>query len=397
MRQIADSIALPADFKAMIGEVNDFALEFKKLRVEATYFFREVAYFVVKELDGPMGNVKKRLDDLNTFFVRNMPQIAQKTAKALAGIVQVAMNLARGIQDVGRIFNWLFDGIPPGLKQVAAVFAVAGLAIMTGPFGMIAIAIGGLLLLLDDFYTYMRGGKSALGPMWEKLIELKGELLESGQVDKFKKSFEGVLKSINDVGDSLGDLLKLLTGTGAVADALKEIGKIGFESLILSLQAIKTAFDGIADAIRLINGLIQGNADKVIIDRGERAKQELQEQGKDVSGSNSFIEALQKSIQQLSDWRSWFNGELANRNKMMEGNVLKALTSFSGGSSQSSPQPWALGIPSSTTNNVSSAGDTHVTLNQTNNIQSTDPQAAASSVDSANRRLLVRGFRSAVQ
>ncbi|UUZ93233.1 hypothetical protein LJK87_50075 [Paenibacillus sp. P25] len=182
-----------------------------------------------------------------------------------------------------------------------------------------------------------------------------------------------------------------------MADALKEIGKIGFESLILSLQAIKTAFDGIADAIRLINGLIQGNADKVIIDRGERAKQEPQEQGKDVSGSNSFIEALQKSIQQLSDWRSWFNGELANRNKMMEGNVLKALTSFSGGSSQSSPQPWALGIPSSTTNNVSSAGDTHVTLNQTNNIQSTDPQAAASSVDSANRRLLVRGFRSAVQ
>ncbi|NBI12492.1 hypothetical protein GVX81_02410 [[Haemophilus] felis] len=45
------------------------------------------------------------------------------------------------------------------------------LAFATNPLGLLMLAMTGVILLVDDFLTYLRGGESAFGEFWQPLIE----------------------------------------------------------------------------------------------------------------------------------------------------------------------------------------------------------------------------------
>lgn len=88
-------------------------------------------------------------------------------------------------------------------KQALAVFASAvGLFML--PFGEVALAVGGLIVVLDDLATYFNGGDSIFGQM---VKDTPGAVEE---IDKISQAWEGLKAAIDDIGYALEPVLKAL-------------------------------------------------------------------------------------------------------------------------------------------------------------------------------------------
>lgn len=86
-------------------------------------------------------------------------------------------------------------------KEALAVFASAvGLFML--PFGEIALAVGGLIVVLDDLATYFNGGDSIFGKMVQ---DTPGAIDE---IDKITFAWDGLKAAIDDIGYALEPVMK---------------------------------------------------------------------------------------------------------------------------------------------------------------------------------------------
>ncbi|UAV89940.1 tape measure protein [Pseudomonas phage REC] len=86
-------------------------------------------------------------------------------------------------------------------KQALAVFASAvGLFML--PFGEVALAVGGLIVVLDDLATYFNGGDSIFGNM---VKDTPGAIDE---IDKITFAWDGLKAAIDDIGYALEPVMK---------------------------------------------------------------------------------------------------------------------------------------------------------------------------------------------
>ncbi|MEG1090761.1 MAG: hypothetical protein RSE38_05495 [Acinetobacter sp.] len=128
------------------------------------------------------------------------------------------------------------------------------LAFVTNPIFWVILAIGALLLLIDDFMTHMQGGESLLGPFWEKMI---------GWVNKAKDIWNGFSEEAKSAIKSIGIAFALLTPMlGGVTGTFMMLGKailfVGKAmlmnpiGLIITLIGVLIYF--IVDLIKWLNG-----------------------------------------------------------------------------------------------------------------------------------------------
>jgi hypothetical protein len=72
------------------------------------------------------------------------------------------------------------------------------------PFGEIALAVGGLIVVLDDLVTYLNGGDSIFG----KMIDGAPGAVE--EIDKIKTAWQGIKTAVDSIGASLEPVKKSL-------------------------------------------------------------------------------------------------------------------------------------------------------------------------------------------
>ena len=157
----------------------------------------------------------------------------------LASVVRVAMSLVKALK-------WLFEGIynfidalPSKTKALVAVFAVVGAAIMAGPFGLMMMAIGTALIMLEDFFGYLEGRESSetLKPLWkwltdennplrrlieklkegiafilEKLTELFEKVFTEERQEKLKKTVANIAKGVAEIAEGLATIVESIFG-----------------------------------------------------------------------------------------------------------------------------------------------------------------------------------------
>ncbi|ADG20397.1 tail tape measure protein TP901 core region [Paraburkholderia atlantica] len=141
-------------------QITDLAFGFDALRTQ-------IAIGLLPRLKEFIGNLKE--------FLRTNRQVVQNGINRFIGLVysagQVLVNLFRFIAKVT-------DGI--GGMRVALLLVGAALAwfkrasllaFATNPVFWLVAAIGVLLLLIDDFMTYLDGGEAEFGEFWETLRE----------------------------------------------------------------------------------------------------------------------------------------------------------------------------------------------------------------------------------
>ncbi|MGO4496424.1 hypothetical protein AB4114_11060 [Paenibacillus sp. 2RAB27] len=423
LRQQAMNMRAPAEYASEMKFIRSIQLEFTRLRLEAKYAMQWVGYYLVQYMAGPLTKIKAGLMNINDAIVKYMPVWTKEVARVLSWFIRAGETLVHFGRDVGGLFDKLAEKIPANLRIIGAAIVALGLLIKTGPIGILIFALTGLILLLDDFYTYMQGGESALGPLWEKLPEfmdkislgatkaiteignLWDKLKDSKAADEIKKSFEnvtGIFKSIaggikyqfKDIYEELqkrGEFQELKTNLAGLATAVAELGAAwsGMIDETLELEWVQTALKGVAkiittvvvQAVDTLNKSLAFTRDLIgaiaaIINKdlpalakiGNRSKESIQDnitpsQKEALGGTSDTI------VNAMKNFNRFFG-------KMFGG----------GGESSNYMYPQA----SSNTNN----NNNKVTVNQTNNIYGSDPQANADSV-SDSMRTLTRNMRGA--
>lgn len=250
LRAEMNSFATPADADQQLKWIRGIGYDIQALQVRLRMLREWIVYYLIKYM-GPF--IKELQDFINWLSKKigdDMPGIARTVAKVLATVVSIGASALKVVASlVGTIYDFV-TSLPANVKRWAAIFAAVGAAIMAGPFGLMIAAIGGALVLLQDFIYYQNGLRSSktLAPMWEKLLQfLEGDTLTT-IVGKVRK----VLK---EVADGLDYIVKTLTANIDWAG----IKKTWSEALDDLKDGVKALFDVVSD---LFDKIFEGTGDK---------------------------------------------------------------------------------------------------------------------------------------
>lgn len=239
LRQEMAELSTPADADNQLAWIREIGYDVQSLQLKLKMFKEWVVYYLIKELQPYIKEFQEFIRWLNDKFGKSLPALARKVASVLASVVRVTMSLVKALK-------WLFEGIynfidalPSKTKALVAVFAVVGAAIMAGPFGLMMMAIGTALIMLEDFFGYLEGRESSetLKPLWkwltdennplhriiaklgegiafilEKLTELFEKVFTEERQEKLKETVANIAKSVADIAEGLATIVEKICG-----------------------------------------------------------------------------------------------------------------------------------------------------------------------------------------
>lgn len=239
LRQEMAELSTPADADGQLAWIREIGYDVQSLQLKLKMFKEWVVYYLIKELKPYIKEFQEFIRWLNDKFGKSLPALARKVASVLASVVRVAMSLVKALK-------WLFEGIynfidalPSKTKALVAVFAVVGAAIMAGPFGLMMMAIGTALIMLEDFFGYLEGRESSntLKPLWkwltdennplrrlieklkegiafilEKLTELFEKVFTEERQEKLKKTVANIAKGVAEIAEGLATIVESIFG-----------------------------------------------------------------------------------------------------------------------------------------------------------------------------------------
>lgn len=239
LRQEMAELSTPADADGQLSWIREIGYDVQSLQLKLKMFKEWVVYYLIKELQPYIKEFQEFIRWLNDKFGKSLPALARKVASVLASVVRVTMSLVKALK-------WLFEGIynfidalPSKTKALVAVFAVVGAAIMAGPFGLMMMAIGTALIMLEDFFGYLEGRESSntLKPLWKwltdennplrrlieklkegiafilaKLTELFEKVFTEERQEKLKKTVANIAKGVAEIAEGLATIVESIFG-----------------------------------------------------------------------------------------------------------------------------------------------------------------------------------------
>jgi len=211
LRQEATQLALPlSDYKQMAQTFQGITFEFTRMKLEATYSMQWIGYYFAKYMAEPLVKIKTYLENINSIIIKTMPTWTRIVAKVMTDFVRMGESLlwaGKGIAE-------MFEKIPAPIKLAAAAFVILNSPMLTTT-ALLVLA----LLLLEDFYSYMKGDKSALGPFWKDLNkdiagvkksieDVYTTLKKSGAIKNFEDAFKHGFNTIKTLGEGFGSWFK---------------------------------------------------------------------------------------------------------------------------------------------------------------------------------------------
>jgi hypothetical protein len=255
LRQQASGMAAPKEYSEQMKQIRDVTFEFQRLKLEATYAMQWVGYYLFKYLEGPIGNVKKTMKDLNDNLTKSMPQWTEKVAQVLSWIVRLGTAAVWGL---GKVKD-AFDSLTPATKVAGSAFLGFFALLKAGPIGWMIAGITALLLLMDDYKTYQEGGQSLFGSEWEKLDKFKQTLSDNGTFTDFKKNLDDISTTLGNILDDAGDIADIISRGLGFNDFVAMLGQ-GVQN---TLDMLNSTLQGIAGALETIDGILSGNTNKM--------------------------------------------------------------------------------------------------------------------------------------
>lgn len=237
--QDAQSITPDGDYSSVMKQVRDVMFEFTRLKQEASYAIKWISYYLVKDFIGPLEKAGFSLRSMNEYIKNNMPRITRNIADGRGYLINIGLNFMRALKTLGMGLLNIWNRLPHSIKVTAVAMGAFFALLRASPVGRLVAVISMLLLLLDDFYAYMDGKESELGPYWQKLIDFWNSISDdvNAATDAIFNFLNAVSESkeLAEFTDALGDLF------GAVWDLIIAIGTLvadTFRELWNALQEV---------------------------------------------------------------------------------------------------------------------------------------------------------------
>ena len=229
--ELGKQTAAPKELDSMLKKVRDVTFEFDKMQVIAKNGIRQILYYFLKYLGVDLDNMQNKLASVNKFLQENLPKIAAAIAKVLYYIYRVGKAIgyviSLGAKLIGGIYNFM-KKFPSTFKVFIGIISAILLAI--NPVLTIILAgLSAIILLIDDYMTWQRGGKSYFGDSWKKVEDF----IEKAK-DKFEWLFEKIEWAVDYIIDSLGPFFEWLfdafdSAFGWLKDVFKGVNEFGYK------------------------------------------------------------------------------------------------------------------------------------------------------------------------
>jgi len=235
LRNLSKDLEPPDDFDEQMQFVRSIKFELTKAKMELSYSLQWISYYLIKYLRKPLESFRNTLQKINEAIREHMPEWTKKVAQFASWFFRLFNMFVKG----GAAIIDMINKIPGNVKKVLLALAALAPLLAGNPFFLMIAMIATLLLLLEDFSTYMEGGESALGDFWSKLVEVGAD---------GKTAFVGIFgelgEELGELGVALGDTLMAflsLFGIDNVEGLKSTIGDLATfmgDTLIFALQTI---------------------------------------------------------------------------------------------------------------------------------------------------------------
>lgn len=213
LRKDSQSLRLPPEFQDNIKVIQGLSLEFKRLKQFGSLAMQWIGHYILKYISGPLESFRKKLSGFNNKFIKIIPGIAKVIGSAIGAILRILLLIFRVLEPIFSIVSkivsfviGLIDKIPGPLKKILKIIGIIGALILAGPVGAIVLVIG----LLDDLFTFLRGGKSIIGSVFGFFKDIGSSAIASvsNKFGELKGKFKEGMATIKDDWDSYWDKAK---------------------------------------------------------------------------------------------------------------------------------------------------------------------------------------------
>ncbi len=238
LNNLGKSLEAPKEVNDFLLLVRDVRFEFSKLKVELSYLTRWVTYYIGKFLGPDVQKIKQDLKNANSWLQKNIPVIAEKVARffeVFYRLGKAAFQVAKGLFEV---LKWIFELFNNELGKTTGLIGSLFLLISSGPIGWFIAALSTLLLLIDDYMTWQRGGAAAFD--WGKI---------DGNFTELQDNFNSIKESLGEIFNNLSDIFSFVDVNMIIFETFKTVveGIESFTSLIADdFERISDVIDAIA-------------------------------------------------------------------------------------------------------------------------------------------------------
>ena len=289
LNQLGRTLEAPKELDDYLKKVRGLNFEISRLRTIFKYGTRWVTYWISQFTGQDVETFTQKLRNLGDYIIKNIQPITKAIAKFFEVFYRLGKAGVKILSVLGKVLIWVVDLLDSQIARAILVIGVLTKVIMMSPLTMFISALVMLLLLIDDYMTWKRGGDSALD--WSKFDETITGLNE--QLDILKENLAPIKEFMDNIWDKY--LSKL--------NPLEQLQKI-VNFIAKDLEAISGALD---DINRIIEQIKQGKSIWEIIGGGSKFGKAASEfaqsdnlitrlinnaAGFDIFGKNSFFGAI---------------------------------------------------------------------------------------------------------
>lgn len=289
LNRLGRTLEAPKELDDYLKKVRGLNFEISRLRMIFKYGTRWVTYWISQFTGQDVETFTQKLRNLGDYIIKNIQPITKAIAKFFEVFYRLGKAGIKILSVLGKVLIWVVDLLDSQIARAILVIGVLTKVIMMSPLTMFISALVMLLLLIDDYMTWKRGGDSALD--WSKFDETITGLNE--QLDILKENLAPIKEFMDNIWDKY--LSKL--------NPLEQLQKI-VNFIAKDLEAISGALD---DINRIIEQIKQGKSIWEIIGGGSKFGKAASEfaqsdnlitrlinnaAGFDIFGKNSFFGAI---------------------------------------------------------------------------------------------------------
>lgn len=167
--ELGKQTAAPKELDSMLKKVRDVTFEFDKMQVIAKNGIRQIVYYFLKYLGVDIDEIRAKLSNFNKFLQENLPKISAVIAKVLYYIYRIGKAIAYVISLGAKLISGAYNFMKKFPATFKVFIGVIGAILLTiNPIlTIILTGLSAIVLLIDDYMTWKRGGKSLFGDKWQ--------------------------------------------------------------------------------------------------------------------------------------------------------------------------------------------------------------------------------------
>lgn len=166
---LGQQTSAPKELDSMLKKVRDVTFEFDKMQVIAKNGVRQIVYYFMKYLGVDIDEIRAKLSNFNKFLQENLPKISAVIAKVLYYIYRIGKAIAYVVSLGAKLISGAYNFMKKFPATFKVFIGVIGAILLTiNPILTIILAgLSAIVLLIDDYMTWKRGGKSLFGDKWQ--------------------------------------------------------------------------------------------------------------------------------------------------------------------------------------------------------------------------------------